>query len=355
MAEAEGLAYPPDPTSEAECTLGGTLATNATGARTLKYGSTRAWVREVQVVHADGSVADYARREVEKDNAGYHPFLSPVDLFVGSEGTLGVLTRVVVRLTDKPAGVAGLLAPFSSVDAAVAAAVSLRAQAALEPRCIELLDGWALAVARAQGSRLTLPSQAGAALYLEEETPGEMGAARLDRWLAFLGDAGARVDDTVMVEDAAGIAELRRLRHAVPSTFNERAAAFVPAGGRKVAMDWAVPVRHLPELVRLTRRRVEAAGVGTWTVYGHVGSGHPHVNLLARDAEETARYRELARQLASEAVARGGTVAAEHGIGKTKRELLSVMHPSWVLRAMRAVKRELDPKGLLAPGNLFEE
>jgi len=352
--DAEGLHYPPDPTSEAECTLGGTLATNATGARTLRYGATRDWVREVRVVHADGSVADYARRGVLKDNAGYHPFLQPVDLFVGSEGTLGVVTRAVLRLAPKPAGVVGMLACFDDVGAAVDAAVALRRQASLTPRCIELFDAWALAVVRAEGPRFPVPEAAGAALYLEEETPGELTAARLAAWQDFLAAAGARVDTTIVVEDAAGIAELRRLRHAVPTRFNELAAARVPAGGRKVAMDWAVPIERLPEMVRLTRERVAAAGVGTWTIYGHVGSGHPHGNLLAVDATETVRWKDLTRSITLEAVARGGTVAAEHGIGKTKRELLSDLHPAWVIRAMRAVKRELDPLGLLAPGNLFD-
>lgn len=352
---AEGLHYPPDPTSEAECTLGGTLATNATGARTLRYGATREWVREVRVVHADGSVVDYARRAALKDNAGYHPFLQPVDLFVGSEGTLGVVTRAVLRLVPKPAGVAGMLACFDGVAAAVQAAVALRRHAVLEPRCIELLDAWALGIARAEGPRFPLPADAGAALYLEEETPGELGADRLAAWQDFLAVAGAQVDQVLVVEDAAGIAELRRLRHAVPTRFNELAAACVPTGGRKVAMDWAVPLERLPEMLRLTRERLVAAGVGTWTIYGHVGSGHPHVNLLATDAAETARWKDLTRSITREAVARGGTVAAEHGIGKTKRELLADLHPVWVIRAMRAVKRELDPQGLLAPGNLFEE
>ena len=353
--EAHGLTYPPDPTSEAECTLGGTLATNATGARTLAYGATRAWVSEVRVVHADGRVADYARRPVEKDNAGYHPFLAPIDLFIGSEGTLGIITRAVLRLAPRPAGVAALLAGFADVDAAVAATVALRGQARLLPRCIELLDGWALAVAREKAPRLALPGRAGAALYLEEDTPGVMEPARVDAWLAFLRSAGARVDDTVFVEDAAGLAELRRLRHAVPSTFNELGAARVAASGRKVSMDWAVPIASLQAMVRRTRAMVEAAGVGTWTLYGHVGSGHPHVNLLANDADEGRRWQALARQLAREAVSLGGTVAAEHGIGKTKRELLADLHPAWVLCAMRAVKRELDPQGLLAPGNLFDD
>lgn len=352
--DAEGLHYPPDPTSEAECSLGGTLATNATGARTLRYGATRAWVREVRVVHADGRVADYARREVLKDNAGYHPFLQPIDLFIGSEGTLGVITRAVLRLAPKPAGVAGLLTCFADVAAAVDAAVALRRHATLEPRCIELLDGWALSVVRSAGPRFPLPADAGAALYLEEETPGELTPARLAAWQDFLAKARARVDTTIVVEDAAGIAELRRLRHAVPTRFNDLAAPYVAAGGRKVAMDWAVPVERLAEMLRLTRERVEAAGVATWTTYGHVGSGHPHVNLLATDDAQTSRWSELTRSITREAVARGGTVAAEHGIGKTKRELLADLHPAWVIRAMRAVKRELDPKGLLAPGNLFD-
>lgn len=353
--DAEGLQYPPDPTSEAECTLGGTLATNATGARTLRYGPTRAWVREVRVVHADGRVADYARRPVEKDNAGYHPFLQPLDLFLGSEGTLGVITRAVLRLAPKPAGVAGLLACFDEVPAAVDAAVALRRHKVLQPRCIELLDGWALRVVRAEGPRFPLPAGAGAALYLEEETPGELMPVRLAAWQDFLAAARARVDEALVVEDAAGLADLRRLRHAVPARFNELAAPYVVAGGRKVAMDWAVPVQHLSGMIRLTRERVEAAGVATWTTYGHVGSGHPHVNLLATDDAETARWSEVARAITREAVLCGGTVAAEHGIGKTKRELLTDLHPAWVIRAMRAVKRELDPNGLLAPGNLFED
>jgi FAD/FMN-containing dehydrogenase len=352
--EAEGLFYPPDPTSEAECTLGGTLATNASGARTLKYGPTRPWVEALQVVTADGQVREVGRVHSEKNTAGYFPFQQPVDLFVGSEGTLGVITRATLRLIPRPAGFVSFFAFFRDTPAVVEAVARLRAQSDLLPRCLELMDAFAVEVVRRHATRFTVPEAARAILFFEEETGGEMSEARLGEWLAFLEGAGALAQDTVVALDVEAREDLRRLRHAIPETFNALADSFVPAGGRKVATDFAVPVAQLPGMVQRTLELVREWGVDLFTLYGHVGNGHPHLDLRARDAQELTRLRQLAHALCREAVRRGGTIAAEHGIGKIKREFLPDLYPPWVLDLMRTLKRELDPQAILGPGNIFQ-
>jgi FAD/FMN-containing dehydrogenase len=134
---------------------------------------------------------------------------------------------------------------------------------------------------------------------------------------------------------------------------NERGAAFRPAGGRKVSTDWAVPYRRLREAIRLARGVADKYGVEQAVTYGHAGNGHPHQNFLARDAAELAQIERVVEETLHEVIAMGGTVAAEHGIGKLKRRWLSLQMSPVQIGVMRAVKQELDPLGILAPGNVL--
>jgi FAD/FMN-containing dehydrogenase len=178
-------------------------------------------------------------------------------------------------------------------------------------------------------------------------------APPLDAWLALAEAHGARDHDVRVYEGTAAIREARRLRHAIPATVNERQAAHRAAGGRKVSTDWAVPYRALPAFVARTRAICADAGIPTPITFGHAGNGHPHQNFIGRDAAEVSRYEAVVEAILREVVALGGTVAAEHGIGKVKARWVGLQLAAPQRAVLRAIKAALDPAGVFAPGNLF--
>lgn len=175
----------------------------------------------------------------------------------------------------------------------------------------------------------------------------------MESWLAFLEQHGALVDDVEVFDTPAALREARKFRHAVPATMNEHGAARRGHGGRKVSTDWAVPYRRLGEAIAEARRLASAAGLEQPVIYGHAGSGHPHENFIARDTAELATVEAVVEATLRHALSLGGTVSAEHGIGKIKRKWLPLQASALQRGVMRAVKRELDPHGLLAPGNIL--
>jgi FAD/FMN-containing dehydrogenase len=367
VAAAEGLLFAPDPTSEDESTVGGAIACNASGARTLKYGATREHVRAVTVVLASGEVVRYSRMGLEKNTAGYAFAHDPVDWFVGSEGTLGVVVEAELELLPLPERVIGLEIPFANEQEALAFVVAARESRSVAPRCLEYFDQLAVGIARgAESSRgfsdhgVTLVPAAGTMVYVEEEVcDGGAGDRRsdydsvLDAWLALAESQQARVDDVRVFDGEQALAAARRIRHAVPATMNERGAGRRAAGGRKVSTDWAVPYRRLYEAISASRDMARRAGIAQAVTYGHAGNGHPHQNYIARDAEELEAIERVVEQTLRMVVEMGGTVSAEHGIGKLKTHWLPLQMSPLAFRVMRAVKRELDPLGILAPGNIF--
>ena len=220
---------------------------------------------------------------------------------------------------------------------------------------MELFDTAALEILRPHAGGLAIPSseRAAAAVYVEEEHGHDEMEETLTPWLELMEAHGALVDDTLVADSEDRVLAIRRLRHSVPATLNERARACRDDGGRKISTDWAVPVPELPAMVAAADRLCGEAGVHAWTRYGHIGNGHPHYNMVARNAEELTRYLAVSEAMCREAISRGGTVSAEHGIGKLKRDYLKLQVAPTALAAMRAVKRTFDPDGVLAPGNLF--
>ncbi len=352
LCAANGLLLAPDPTSEEECTVGGAVACNASGARSLRYGATRPHVRALRVALADGSITELRRPALEKNTVGFALAHDPVDWFVGSEGTLGVVVEVELSLLPLPEHVVGLAIPFSTEDAALAFVVAARESHDVHPRCLEFFDALALTIVRDAESTPGFATGAGALVYVEEVPPRGASPA-LDEWLALAESLGALVDDVRVYEGETALRDARRMRHAVPAHMNERGAARRLHGGRKVSTDWAVPFRRLGEALGRARALADEAGIEQAVCYGHAGNGHPHQNFIAHDAIELARIERVVEATLREVIALGGTVAAEHGIGKLKRKWLPLQMSPLQVRVMQSVKRELDPAGILAPGNVL--
>ncbi len=353
-----GFFYPPDPTSRREILLGSTVATNASGEDSYKYGPTRRWVRGLTYVGADGTLAraeraPHAEGSAKKGTCGYTERGSEVDLLIGSEGTLGIITEVTLEVLPFVPKYFGLLFFLPSEEVTLRQVVLLHENPAFEMRCLEYMDGAALAILREKG--VDIPERAGAALYIKQEFDSDedekmaLWADYLERLYADLGCENL-LDHAHFAGDEAAHQQLREWRHHIPATINERAAHFRGRGGGKVGTDWYVPLHGLEEMFRRARR--DQASM-EWVVFGHIGNGHPHFNFIARDAEEYRAARELLLEHCRLAVAMGGGVSGEHGLGKLKAHLLGYQHNEEEIRAMLSIKREIDPKGILAPGNIF--
>jgi FAD/FMN-containing dehydrogenase len=188
-------------------------------------------------------------------------------------------------------------------------------------------------------------------VYTEETTDGD--DPMLEAWLALAESFGAQDADARVFEGDAAIREARRLRHAVPATMHERVAPYLAAGGRRISTDWAVPYERAAEMVARARQHAAVAGVAPGIIYGHLGNGHPHQNFVARDPDEVKRHEAVVEATLRDVIAMGGTVAAEHGIGKVKSRWLPLQMSAHQIAVMRSLKHELDPLGLLAPGNIL--
>lgn len=363
--EQHGRFFPPDPTSRHESTLGAAIACNASGARSFRYGATRPWLEALQVVLPTGELIEVRRGDAipaswpqprwpqpsVKTAAGYAPPADLLDLFVGQEGTLGVVTRATVRLTDLPADVLGLVVFFPDRAAAVACMRVLRARGRhdptgpVSPRCIEYFDAACLELARARG--IEVPEGAAAALFCEQEVAvaGE-DEAHLGAWWEVLEAHTPLADGTILAADEPGRVRLLGFRHAVPAGINERV---VRNGMPKVGTDLAVPDDALDAMMDA----YEAAPL-EHVLFGHLGDNHLHLNLLPTTPAELALAKATYDDLARQAIALGGTVSAEHGIGKLKVRQLGWMVGDEVLAAFRALKLHLDPAWILGRGTLLE-
>ena len=350
-AAAAGLLFAPDPTSEEESTIGGAIACNASGARTFKYGATRRHVRALKVVMASGELLEFRRSDLEKNTVGYAFAHDPIDWFIGSEGTLGVIVEAELSLLPLPHHVVGLAVLFRTEQEALNFVIATRESSTLSARCIEYFDGRAIEIARSAASAGMIASSAGAMVYVEEEISDNLEQA-LSRWMELIERIAADFEPLVF-DGEARLREARRIRHSIPTTMNERGNRYRDSGGRKVSTDWAVPYRKLPEAIHAARSLVKERGIEEPVMYGHAGNGHPHQNFIARDARELTTIERVVEETLTRVLALGGTVAAEHGIGKIKRKWLPLQMNPLQISMMTAVKRDLDPHGILAPGNIL--
>ncbi|MDO8502158.1 MAG: FAD-binding oxidoreductase [Gemmatimonadaceae bacterium] len=349
-----GLMFAPDPTSEEDATIGGAIACNASGARSLHYGPTRNHVNALSIVHADGEVACYSRFRPEKNAVGYAAAQDPVDWFVGSEGTLGIVVEAELSLVRIPFTPIGLAIPFRTETAALDFVVAARSrESRRSPRCLEFFDAGALAIA-ADSAGLPWTESALALVYLEDDAgrDGDVDEV-LAAWLRVAEANDALSGDIRVYEGAQALREARVMRHAVPATMNERGARFRHQGGRKISTDWAVHYRRLGEALAVSREAIERHGAPSPVTYGHAGNGHPHQNFIAEDGEALNRIQAAIEETLVCVVRMGGTVSAEHGLGKLKRRWLGLQLGARQIELMRAMKNVLDPSGMFSPGNVL--
>jgi glycolate oxidase len=338
--EKFGLFYPPDPSSRGSCTLGGNIAENAGGPRAAKYGTTGRYVSGLRVVVPGGAVLELGGKN-RKDVAGYD--LLP--LFVGSEGTLGVVTQATLRLVPLPSHRRLLWASFPEEGKALAAVVRLYTRGN-EPSACEFMERRAAEVSAAWLS-MTLPADASAHLFVEADGFEEETVSRdAERYGEIMLSSGALDVRVAMAERE--VRDFWRLRRAVGEA--------VKSLGPYAEEDCTVPRSKLPALLAAVRR-VAAAHRLDAVCYGHAADGNIHVNLVqpAGERERWLAERERAvEEIFRAVVALGGTITGEHGVGVTQRAYLALRHSPEVLEAMRAVKALFDPDLVMNPGKIFD-
>jgi len=332
-----GLFYAPDPASFEICSIGGNLAENSGGLRCVKYGVTRDFVLGLEVVLADGSVMRTGGKNV-KDVAGY----DLTGLFVGSEGTLGLITEAILRLLPTPPPKLTMISFFPTVPAA-GEAVALITAAGIVPVTLELMDAFTIAAVE-DVHQLGLDRTAAAMLMVESDAGGAAAETELAAAEAACFAAGAT--STLRARDAQEADWLRQARRAAHPALERSGVARMD--------DVGVPRSRIPDmLVRIERISAEhGLKVG---VFGHAGDGNLHPTFVVDRDDPTAEGRIDAARAAiyRAAVELGGTVTGEHGTGLTKRGFLELQRGPVALRTMRAVKQALDPQGILNPGKLL--
>jgi D-lactate dehydrogenase (cytochrome) len=410
--------YPPVPSYDG-ATIGGVIATNAAGPTTFKYGSTRSWVQALTVVLASGKVLDlergqchahsdgyfeieegtrlyrlpipsYQMPQVPKCSAGYYaaPRMDLIDLFIGSEGTLGVITEATLRVVSPRPGICVALVPCLNEAQALAITRTLRAlslktrktrdQRGLDVSAIEYMDARSVELLREDGSNMrntiTLSPDTQTLLLIQLE----LSPASVERTYDVLAQAlepdapdvplvqfvrileqSGRLEETelVMPGDLERIEQMYALREAVPGGVNSRvlhAKQNQHPSITKMAADMIVPFDHLETMMQLFREGFEAYGLD-YAIWGHASDGNMHPNLLPRSLNDVNQASKVILEVGRAVIALGGCPLAEHGVGRnsTKQALLKALYGESGLRQMGTVKRTLDPEGKLAPGNLF--
>ena len=340
-----GLFFPPDPGSGKACTLGGMVANNASGPHAVRWGTTSAYVLGLEVVLADGSVIQTGglRSKALKSSSG----IDLTKLFVGSEGTLGVTTRLRLRVQPRPPARAVVLAAYDAMEDTVLSLDDLFAEGLL-PSTAELLDRSAVEAIRLYRPDLGLPDGE-AVLFIEVEGTADhvaSAARQVD------GIVRRRATVTSIAEDEAAIQRLWSARGGLAA-----AAALAHPNKHRIfaGEDLAVPLSEIPVTIRRARELGAAHGIAV-IFYGHFGDGNVHSAILIdpSDADEVRRADALADELHKLAIEVGGTVTGEHGTGAVRARYMRAEHGA-ALDVMRRLKDALDPQGILNPGKIFEE
>ena len=385
--EAKGLFYTSHPT-EKTAFVGGTIATNASGARSFKYGPTRKYVKWLKMVLADGE--EFVLRRGErflkrgsseirldsgrtidvpipayrmpntKNSAGYFAGdgMDLIDLFIGQEGTLSVITDVELGLEQKPLGILSAFVFFDREEDAWNFSGEARAISRLGPKkggsnlealSIEYFDSKCVELVRSKNKNV--PASAKAAIFFEQEVSNLNQDAILDEWLKLISKYGVPLDNTWVAMNEADAAKFIEIRHSIPEAMND---IIRRRGIEKLATDIAVPDDKFPEMARYYAEVLKEGGV-EYYIFGHIGECHLHVNLLPKSEAESVMAREIYVKFVRKATAFGGTISAEHGIGKIKRRYLEMMYGKSGIMEMARIKKAFDPNCILGLGNIFSK
>ena len=338
-AEKAGLFYPPDPGSMKISTIGGNVAENSGGLRGLKYGVTRNYVMGMEVVLPDGEVMWLGNKCV-KDVAGF----SLKDVMIGSEGTLGVITKVLLRLIPKPAAKKTMVATFDAMDAA-AQTVSDIIAAQIIPCTLEFLDRTTIHCVE-DFAKVGLPLDCEALLLME--TDGHPAAVAEE---AAKMEELAKANGAKEVRVAKDDAEATQLATARRSAFS----ALARLAPTIILEDATVPRSELAHMIRFVAEVAKKYELKIGT-FGHMGDGNLHPTFLTdeRNEAEIHRVHEAFKEIFDEAIRLGGTITGEHGIGLAKKEFLPKFAGAAQMRVMRELRKALDPKGILNPGKMFD-
>jgi D-lactate dehydrogenase (cytochrome) len=276
-----------------------------------------------------------------------------VDLFIGSEGTLGIIHEAELSLVPSPAAMLSGILFFVREGEALDLVAVARGEAAavhgVSPAALEFFDAAALTLLRENA--VPVPREAGAAIFFEQPADSaEVFDRLLEAW-SELAERQRALPDSWLSQDAAEQQRFREFRHLVPTAINEKLAR---RGVRKVSADAAVPPGRARELLSAYRAILDPAGLEC-VAFGHVGDDHLHVNIIPTGPDQLEQAKALYGRMVRAAVALGGTVSAEHGLGKLKRQDLALLYPPEVIGRMRAIKGALDPAGILGRGTLFPE
>jgi glycolate oxidase len=352
------LDLPPDPTSWMECTVGGAVATNASGPSTFKYGPISNFLEAITFVDGMGRVRRIQKSKVDKSAMGPVALQNPLSWFAGSEGLLGVIVDVEFRLVDRCSHQGAVFVGFRE-DSKLFAGVSYlrRNTHAWDIRAIEWLDGEACNLIRPKAARLKVPDGSTGGLYIEVEGASlEKMETNLLGVVEALEPFGVDAEKAQVLSGRASLGAFGALRHEVPDKMNRLGKAMRDAeGGGKLSTDWSVPLEYMDELLQWSMPLLVNDGAERILRYGHIGNGHPHLNILCPDsASKKAVGLTLHRQL-EKVMKCGGVPTSEHGIGKLKRELVSKHLPPGFSSALRGLKAEFDPKGILSLGNIVKE
>ena len=386
--EERGLLYPPDPTERAAA-MGGTVACNSSGARTFKYGATREFIERLRIFLPDGEELNIRRGETIADNttltltsssgktyalalpaiampemkhaAGYFikPGMDAIDLFIGSEGTLGAIAEIEVRLLRQPERIIAGVIFFDTLDGVMNFVVEARAasrqtrmgtseEIGIDSRALEYFDHNALEFVRSEYPNI--PQNAAAAVWFEQEVSDETEERLLELWYELIGKHTPLMDDAWFAITEKDQEELREFRHAVPAKTYERIRELKQ---RKIGTDMAVAddkFRLLYDFYveEFAKERLE------YIIFGHIGNSHVHANIFAATPEEFDHAKRVYHRCVLKSLELGGTISAEHGVGKIKRDYLRDMYGSGAMQEFAALKRVLDPQGLLGRGTMFD-
>lgn len=384
--EEKNLFYPPDPT-ETSCFIGGTVAANASGAKTFKYGPTRNYIEELEIVLPDGGILNLKRGEQKADSlsmavcdnngknyniplpdytmpaiknaSGYFikPGMDAIDLFIGSEGTLGVITKIKLKLLPLNKNIISCVVFFEDeidalnfIDKSREISYKNKAESGKqEARALEYFDYYSLKFLSADFPQI--PASAKGAVWFEQEVVNNNEDELLEQWLEVILEFNGNEEAVWFAANENERAKIHEFRHAISSKVNE----YISHNNlRKLGTDVAVPDDKFREFYFDCKKLVEDEKFN-YVAYGHLGNSHIHLNMLPENEERVLKGKEVYRAICRRAIEMNGTISAEHGVGKIKTDYLVDMYGLENVKKMAALKKIFDPHLILGIGNIIPE